>query len=121
MLIHREQVGIYEIRNMKIDKDEITKELRNKVRNKECEFYRGSQILQVENASIKTTNYVECEYCSSKKLYNYKVSGSGEFTIVNTQTKDLTSNGLEYYEVLIQIVDDKISSIGRVNIYSTPR
>lgn len=105
---------------MKIDEAEVTKELIGKLNNNSCEFYRGSQKIQVKDASIKTISYAKGEYSDGKNSYNYMVSGKGEFTIVDIQIKNLISNGLEYYKTLTQIEDNKITSISRIDISNIP-
>ena len=99
---------------MNIDKNEISKQLKELFKAKKCNFYKGSKQVKVEHILAQAEfDYKEGEYYNH---YNYEVRGKGEFMVLDSITGDLKSNGIECFSTLIQVDDNKIKSIDRINI-----
>lgn len=56
-----------------MNKDEISKQLRELFKDKKCNFYKGSKLVQVENIIIHSNiDYKEGKFHNH---YNYEVKG----------------------------------------------
>lgn len=101
-----------------MNKDEISKQLRELFKDKKCNFYKGSKLIQVENIIIHSDiDYKEGKFHNH---YNYEVKGKAEFNILDSNTGDSISNGIEYFSTLIQVENNQIISIDRINIKPFP-